>query len=55
MKRRRFSEEQITYALRLAGSETPVVDICREIGIAANLTLDKPVKDALSDGGVEAP
>ncbi|MDM0046822.1 transposase [Variovorax dokdonensis] len=33
MKRSRFSEEQITYALRLADSGTPVVDVCRQIGI----------------------
>ncbi len=34
MKRSRFSEEQITYALRLADSGTPVVDVCRQIGIS---------------------
>ncbi|SCK42749.1 putative transposase [Variovorax sp. HW608] len=33
MKRSRFAEEQITYALRLADSGTPVVDMCRQIGI----------------------
>ena len=32
MKRSRFSEEQIAYALRLAESGTPVVDVCRQIG-----------------------
>ena len=31
MKRSRFSEEQIAYALRLAESGTPVVDVCRQI------------------------
>ncbi len=34
MKRSRFSEEQIAYALRLADSSTPVVDVCRQIGIS---------------------
>ncbi|MCT9810930.1 transposase [Acidovorax sp. Be4] len=34
MKRSRFSEEQIAYALRLADSGTPVVDMCRQIGIS---------------------
>lgn len=32
MKRTRFSEEQIAFALRLADSGTPVVDVCRQIG-----------------------
>lgn len=34
MKKSRFTEEQITYALRLADSGTPVVDVCRQIGIS---------------------
>lgn len=34
MKRSRFSEEQIAYALRLADSGTPVVDECRQIGVS---------------------
>ncbi len=34
MKKSRFSEEQIAYALRLADSGTPVVDVCRQIGIS---------------------
>ena len=34
MKRSRFTEEQITYALRLAYSGTPVADVCRQIGIS---------------------
>ena len=34
MKRLRFSEEQIAYALRLAESGTPVVDVCRQIGVS---------------------
>jgi len=35
MKRSRFSEEQIAYALRLAESDTPVVDVCRQIGVSS--------------------
>jgi putative transposase len=34
MKKSRFTEEQITYALRLADSGTPVADVCRQIGIS---------------------
>ena len=34
MKRSRFTEEQITYALRLAESGTPVADVCRQIGVS---------------------
>lgn len=34
MKRSRFSEEQIAYALRLAESGTPVVDVCRQFGVS---------------------
>jgi len=34
MKKSRFSEEQIAYALRLAESGTPVVDVCRQIGVS---------------------
>jgi putative transposase len=34
MKKSRFSEEQIAYALRLADSGTAVVDVCRQIGIS---------------------
>ena len=34
MKKSRFSEEQIAYALRLADSGTPVVDVCRQIGVS---------------------
>ena len=33
MKRSRFSEEQIAYALRQAESGTPVGDVCRQIGV----------------------
>ncbi len=34
MKESRFTEEQIAYALRLAESGTPVVDVCRQIGVS---------------------
>ena len=34
MKRSRYTEEQITYALRQAESGMPVSDVCRQIGIA---------------------
>jgi len=33
MKKSRFSEEQITYALRLAEGGSPVTDVCRQLGI----------------------
>ncbi len=34
MKRSRFSEEQIAYALRQAESGTPVGDVCRQLGVS---------------------
>ncbi len=34
MKRSKFSEEQITYALRQHEAGTPVQDICRQLGVA---------------------
>ena len=34
MKRSKYSEEQITYALREAESGTPVGDVCRQLGIS---------------------
>ena len=34
MKRSKFSEEQIVYALRQAESGTPIGDVCRQLGIA---------------------
>lgn len=34
MKKSRFTEEQIAYALRLAESGTQVADVCRQLGIA---------------------
>ena len=34
MKRSKFSEEQIAYALRQAESGTAVADVCRQIGVS---------------------
>ena len=34
MKRSRFTEEQITYALRQSDAGTPVADICRQLGVS---------------------
>jgi len=34
MKRSKFSEEQVAYALRQAESGTPVGDVCRQLGVS---------------------
>jgi putative transposase len=34
MKGKRFTEEQINYALRQAEGGTPVVDVCRQLGVS---------------------
>ena len=34
MKKSRFTEEQIAFALRQAESGTPVADVCRQMGIS---------------------
>ena len=34
MKRSKFSEEQVAYALRQAESDTAVGDVCRQVGIS---------------------
>ncbi len=34
MKKSRFAEEQVAYALRQAEAGTPVADVCRQMGIA---------------------
>ena len=34
MKRSRYSDEQITYALRQADAGTAVADVCRQLGIS---------------------
>ena len=33
MKRKRFTEEQIAYALRQAENGTPVAEVCRKLGV----------------------
>lgn len=34
MKGKRFTEAQITYALRQAESGTPVAEVCRQLGVS---------------------
>ena len=34
MKKSKFTEEQIAYALRQVESGTPVLDVCRKLGIS---------------------
>lgn len=34
MKKSRFTEEQIAFALRQAESGTPIVEVCRKMGIS---------------------
>lgn len=34
MKKSKFSEEQIAYALRQAEGGTPVGDVCRQLGVS---------------------
>lgn len=34
MKRSRFSEAQVTYALRQAEGRTPVREVCRQLGVS---------------------
>ena len=34
MKTSKFTEEQVAYALRLSESGTPVIDVCRQMGIS---------------------
>ena len=39
MKRARFSEEQVAYALRQAESGTAVADVCRQLGVCRRKAL----------------
>lgn len=34
MRKSRFNDEQIAYALRMADGGTPVVEVCRQIGMS---------------------
>ena len=34
MKRSRFTEEQVAYALRQVEAGTPVADVCRQVGVS---------------------
>jgi putative transposase len=34
MKRKRFTEEQIAFALRQAEAGTPVEEVCRKMGVS---------------------
>ena len=34
MKRKRYTDEQIAYAMRQAESGTPVTEICRKLGVS---------------------
>jgi putative transposase len=36
VKKSRFTEEQITHALKQAEAGEPVTDICRKLGVSAN-------------------
>lgn len=36
MKKSRFTEEQITYALKQAEGGEPISDICRKLGVSQN-------------------
>jgi putative transposase len=38
MKKSRFSDQQIAFALQQAETGTSVADVCRKLGITAHLT-----------------
>ncbi len=35
MKRRRYTDEQIAYALQQAEAGTPITEVCRKLGVSA--------------------
>lgn len=37
MKKSNFSDEQVAYALRLVESGTPVLEVCRKLGITEQI------------------
>ena len=37
MKRKRYTDEQIAYALRQAEAGTPVTEICRKLGVSQQM------------------
>ena len=52
MKRSKFSEEQVAYALRQAESDTAVGDVCRQVGIS-EVTFYAWKKKGSSQGSVQ--
>jgi putative transposase len=50
MKRSKFSEEQVAYALRQVEAGTPVGDVCRQLGGPIERWSMDFVHDALADG-----
>jgi hypothetical protein len=49
MKKSRFTQEQITYTLRLAESGAPVADVCRKMGISDAASLHADSSGSSSD------
>lgn len=56
MKRSRFTEEQITYALRQVEAGTPVEDMCRHMGCSWGqfLSLEEALRQHGCFGAVRA-
>jgi putative transposase len=55
MKKSKFTEEQITYALRLVESGTPPADVCRQLGVSeATFYLWKKIRPPRRDRSPEA-
>ncbi len=51
MKKSKFSEEQIAYALRQADGGTPVGDVCRQLGVseATFYAVEEEIRQAWSN------